>query len=161
MTSREPPKTPPPPQQLSEPLRTRPNAMEVYLLALALFSAVTLLAAEARPFSVDALLGPVWALLWAGMLIFGGSIVLAGMYWPCRPITGVALQQFGYTAFAVASLARGVAQIGVDRAAEAPVVFGFAVAAAIRIWQLEVRVRSATSAATVTGLRRRRDGGRR
>lgn len=148
-----------PPVQLFEPLRTRPNAMEVYLLGLALFSAATLLLAGARPFSVDALLGPTWALVWAGMLIGGGVLVLAGMYWPRRAVTGIALQQLGYTAFAVASLARGVAQIGVDRAAESPVVFGFAVAAAVRIWQLEVRVRRATSASTVRGLRRWRNGG--
>lgn len=134
-----------PPDRFFDTLRVEPNVMEIFLLGLSLLTAFTLLVAGPRQFSVDLLLGPAWTVIWGVMLTVGAIAVLTGIFWRGHAVVGVALQQLGYAAFAVTALARAVAQIGVDRAAETPAVFGFAVAAAIRVVQLELRVRRVTS----------------
>lgn len=150
------PPTDPPPPQVFEPLRTQPNAIEVFLLGLALFSAIELITRQPQPLSVDTLLGPIWSAIWATMLIAGGTAALIGLFWTGRPITGIALQQLGYTGYAIASLARGIALIAVHRPDEAPIIFAFALAAAIRVIQLEIRVANATTPTTRLGATIRR-----
>lgn len=145
--------TKPVPPQVFEPLRTQPNAMEVFLLGLALFSALQIIFLPLKPLSVDVLLGPVWAFAWASMLLGGGITALAGLFWPGRSITGVALQQLGYVGYAIASLARTVALIEVGRSDEVPVVLGFALAAGIRVLQLELRVARVSDSHPSTKLR--------
>lgn len=113
--------------------------MELVIIGLALKEAidVTLLTAHS---SVDAVLGPAWAAIWAVTLLSGGALSLAGIAWPGRSLTGVSLMQMGYAAFAPGSLARAVALLDVGRTDEAGVMLFFAAMCVLRLVQIERRV---------------------
>ncbi|MGH4009410.1 MAG: hypothetical protein ACRDTH_14875 [Pseudonocardiaceae bacterium] len=127
-----------PPSPLTAEPRPERNAVEVFLLLLALQSAV--MALVAAPSSVSVVLGPVGALVWATGLFAGATVTLTGLFWPGRLATGLLLQQLGYAAFAPMSLARGVALLGIDQPSQAVVVLAFAAAATARLIQLEHRL---------------------
>lgn len=119
--------------------RPERNAVEVFLLFLALQSALMPLFTS-TPSSVAVLLGSVWATVWAGGLIIGASVTLAGLFWPGRLVIGLLVQQLGYAAFAPMSLARAAALFDIGQTAQAVTVLAFAVAATIRLIQLEHRL---------------------
>ena len=132
---------PPPPEVVYEPLKPNINAMEVFLLLLCLYSGVNAVFTGPYVNAVDYLLGPEWAFFWAIALIGGALLALIGVFWRGRAIVAIAFQEIGYAAFGIASIARGVALILISREVESIIIFGFAIAAFIRILQLEHRVR--------------------
>jgi hypothetical protein len=131
----------PPPNIVYEPLKPSVNATEVFLLLLCLYSGMNAVFTGPNVNSVDYLIGPGWALLWSVSLIGGAFLALLGVFWRGRAITAIAYQEIGYTAFGIASLARGVALLGLDKIPESFVIFGFAVAVIARVLQLEKRIR--------------------
>lgn len=123
-----------------DPIRPQRNAVEVFLMALLLWTSAQAVFGQPEPLSVDVLLGRVWAVIWGVGLFGGGVLVLAGLFWPARSLTALSLQQIGYGAFVPMCLARVAALVGVDRADEAFILAVFTFACAVRIMQLEYRI---------------------
>ena len=122
-----------------DPLRLPLNWMELLILTLAVWSAAQARLVEPT-FSVEQLLGPVWAVVWTVILITGAAVVFAGLFWRGRSLTAVSLQQLGYAAFAITSLARGIALVGVGESHEAVPIVLFAVFSALQFVWLQRRV---------------------
>lgn len=132
--------TGPPPEHVFEPLRPEPNAMEVCLLAIALTSGLMAILTQPEPLSVEALLGPIWAAVWQAGLIGGALVAAFGIFWRGRAIVAIGLQELGYVAFSVMSFARVAALVLVGRGEESYFVTIFAIATAIRVVQLEIKL---------------------
>lgn len=130
----------PAPRITVDPLATRRNAAEAFLLALALKESIETIFTQPEPLSVDVLLGPIWATIWAVTLFVGSVLALAGMAWPGRSLTAASIQQIGYASFAPAALARGIALIAVGRTDEAITIIAFAAISLVRLAQIESRV---------------------
>jgi hypothetical protein len=131
------------PPPIYEPLKPPVNAAEACLLALCLWSAVNagmrILNNDLTP--VDQLLGRGWAIAWAVGLCGGALIAGLGLIWRGKPITAVALQEIGYATFAVETIARCVALVGLDQYALLLYYVIFVVGTVGRVLQLEIRVR--------------------
>lgn len=123
-----------------DPLRLERNAMELVIIGLALKEAVEVTLLSESAGSVDRLLGPVWAAVWAVTLLAGSGLTLAGIAWPGRSLTGASLLQIGYAAFAPGSLARGVALFAAGRPEDAGVMFFFGAMCLLRLVQIERRI---------------------
>jgi hypothetical protein len=135
-----PPFLPPPPSVVFEPLKPTVNAAEVFLLCLCIYSGLVAVFSGSRN-PVDQLLGRSWAVFWAVAILGGGFLALLGVYWWGKAMVAIGLIEIGYAAFAFASLARGAALTAMDRPEESFVIWGFAIAAFARIYQLEKRIR--------------------
>lgn len=114
--------------------------MELVIIGLALKEAVEVTLLTDAQSSVDVVLGPAWAAVWAVTLLAGGVLTLAGMAWPGRSLTSASLLQIGYAAFAPGSLARGVALMAADRHDLAAVMFFFGVMCLLRLVQIERQI---------------------
>lgn len=123
-----------------DPLRPERNAMELVIIGLALKEAVEITVLAEATGSVDVLLGPVWAAIWAVTLLAGGVLSLLGVLWPGRSLTGASLMQIGYAAFAPGALARGFALAAADRPEMAGVMFFFGAMCLLRLVQIERRI---------------------
>lgn len=121
----------------ADPLRLPVNFMELFLLTLAAYVAFRTVFLEPEPLAVEQLLGPVWAAAWVVILLGGAAVVYLGLFWPGRSLTSISLQQFGYLAFSIASVARSVALLGIDQGAEAVALVMFAAFALAQVAQLE------------------------
>ena len=122
-----------------DPLRLPLNWMELLILALAVWTAVRARFLETQ-FSVEQLLGSGWAAVWTVILLGGGAVVVVGLFWPGRSLTAVSLQQLGYAAFSITSLARGIALVGVGEPTESVPIFLFSLFSALQFVWLERRV---------------------
>lgn len=129
-----------PPEHIYEPLKPSINAMEMFLLALASWSAINRILIDTEPESVYILLGPVWAMIWSIGLIGGSLLAFTGLVWRGKALVAIALQEVGYSLFAGLSIARAIAIYGVGEYDEVPVIALFAFAAICRVIQLESRV---------------------
>lgn len=107
-----------------------------------LFQGITLLTGAARPASIEAALPPSVRMLWAVLLVVGGTLVLAGLYWP-NAITGIEIKRPGLIACGGASLAYSAAllSLGAPGLAAAIWTCSFGLACLVRWRQLTRRVR--------------------
>lgn len=122
------------------PLRRQANAMEIMVLVLSMWTSVRDTVLDRDPSSVGQLLGPGWAAVWAVTLLAGPLVVLTGLGWPGRALTGISLQQLGYATFTVASLARASALVGVGYPIQSVTVWAFAAFSAVQVVLLQLAV---------------------
>jgi hypothetical protein len=141
------------PSHVYEPLKPDVNAMEVFLLILAVWSGVSSTIVGGENSAIDRLLGPTWAIIWASSLCAGGIIALIGIFWLGRSAVAVSLQEFGYSIFTIFSIARVIPLIGLERYTTAVSIAMFAVGAAARIVQLEIRMRRVSNSSSWWGRR--------
>lgn len=126
-----------------DPIGEARNPLAVYLLLLALISGVGLLLGTPTAGSIEATL-PVWASkTWGGFLTVGGGCVLAGMYWPGDPRTGLVVKRFGFLALIVASSIYALVlllAIGINAFLVAGIVLGFGVACTLQYLRVNRRI---------------------
>jgi hypothetical protein len=124
-----------------------PNPFQSYLLVAAFLTGIAYLAGWAKPSSIEATLPPLLRYVWAGTLLVGGALALAGMQWPGRPFTAARVKQAGLIGCAGGTLAYGLAAwltFGAPAAATGISNIAFAAACLWRWWQIRQRLRVAT-----------------
>lgn len=136
-----------------DPLRPERNEMEIVIIGLSIIAAFRIIFLDPEPLSVDVLLGPVWATIWALTLFTGPVLILVGVYWP-GSLTGASLMQVGYAALGPVSLARGVALVGVGRVDDAGIMFFFGALCLLRGLRIGRRIGRFYPSGFVAGVRR-------
>lgn len=152
--------TPELPLVLLRPLDSGRNSFELFVLFLGVFVGWPLLFGAPIPGSTTELLGPVWARVWAWMLVGGCLIALTGVWWTwwawlsrwiarVKPavFTGLLIEQVGLVSVGVATV---IWAVGVSAMAGSPgriipagLVFGWGLACFWRAWQIRRWVRTA------------------
>ncbi len=115
------------------------NPIQTFLLAAAALSGASYLLGITKPGSVELILSPSMRAAWALLLTFGGTVALAGQYWPGRPFTSVTMERLGLAACAGGTFAYGVGLILVFPRSGGGVAvtnMAFAAACVIRSYQL-------------------------
>jgi hypothetical protein len=85
-----------------------PNPFEEFILGVCVLQGCSVLAGAVPP-TMGTALEPGLLLVWAALMILGGVLSIAGLYWPGDPITGVEVKRVGFVAAGTASLTYGVA----------------------------------------------------
>lgn len=88
------------------------NPFEGFLLFVCVLQGFMVLSGAAKPASILTLLPYGFRTVWAGLLLFGGLIALAGLYWPGNPFTGVEVKRVGLLTCAFPTLAYSLALFG-------------------------------------------------
>lgn len=119
------------------------NPFEGFLLLAALAQGATVLTGVAAPTSVIAALPPGLVVLWAVLLLAGGGLALAGLYWLGDPFLGVEIKRVGLIGAAVGALvyASAASLLGASGVAVAIYNMLFAVACIVRVFQVSRRLR--------------------
>jgi hypothetical protein len=124
-----------------------PNPFEAYMFAACVLQGFAVLVGAARPTSIEQAVPLALRVVWAGLLLIGGAAVLAGLYWPGNPLTGVEIKRPGLVAVGGATLAYGVALVPFGAAGMVVAIanVSFAIACAVRVRQVTRRVRAVRS----------------
>lgn len=122
-----------------------PNPFESYLLAVGALQGYLVLSGIARPDSLQLALGTNLRIVWASLLLFGGGVTLAGLYWPADLHTGFEVKRVGLFACGAATAIYGVALcfIGPAGYVAAAMQIAFSMACFVRIYQVTRRIRKA------------------
>jgi hypothetical protein len=131
-------------QRWAERPTGEPNPFEAYMFAACVVQGAALLTGAARPTSIEQALPLQLRVVWATLLLLGGVAVLVGLYWPGSPMTGVEIKRPGLVAVGGAALAYGLALLPFGAAGMVVAIanVSFALACAVRVWQVTRRVRA-------------------
>lgn len=91
------------------------NPYEAWVFAVSVVVGVATLVRLAQPTSLDSTINPWLRVSWALLMGCGGSLALAGLYWPGNPFTGVYIKRAGILAMAGALLTYGAALLTLGR----------------------------------------------
>lgn len=114
------------------------------MFAACVVQGTALLTGAARPTSIEQALPMALRVVWATLLLLGGVAVLLGLYWPGSPMTGIEIKRPGLVAAGGAALAYGLALLPFGAAGMVVAItnVSFALACAVRVWQVTRRVRA-------------------
>lgn len=158
MAAADSPRAKPPKECKSRPAGPV-NPFEVWLLTACVIQGLVVLTHTARPPSVQALLPPWLRLLWGVLLLVGGVLSVAGLYWP-DPFTGIEIKRVGLVLAAAGVLAYGVAllAVGPNGYLAAATNIAFAFACAVRVYQVSQALTAARGRIAAMRPPRRNDG---
>lgn len=114
------------------------NPFEAFLLAVLVLQGALVLGGVSRPASIVSLLPNGFRIVWAGLMLVGGVLSLAGLYWPGSQFTGCEVKRVGLIASGFGALAYAVALLSIGQSAwvAASTSFFFALACVVRHWQV-------------------------
>lgn len=121
--------------------REDPGPFEVILLAFVFVGRLASLVSDGPPGIVERVLGDELIFAWSMLLLVGPVIALIGIFWPGRPSTSRAIEQFGLIPVAGASLIYAAVlttQFGKTDGAFTTTAFvaGYGIASVWRIFQI-------------------------
>lgn len=117
------------------------NPFEAFLLIVCILQGLGVLTGTARSAAMTALLPHPMRIAWAVLLLFGGTLAVAGLYWPWDPIDAIFIKRLGLIAAGGGTFAYGVAiitSVGPPGFIVAASNLGFALACADRVYQVSV-----------------------
>lgn len=138
---------------LPDPLGVPRNPFHVFLLVICLLNGGVLASGVSTSLSLEAGLVPLFERLYGLILFIGAGAVLAGMFWPADPRSGLLLKRAGYLALGISATIFGivgVVRFGLVGLLSASVAIAFGAICFWYVWRVERFVRAS--------LRRDHDG---
>lgn len=121
------------------------NPFEAFLLAVIALQGMLVLTGLSKPASIVALLPPAFRVIWAVMLLAGGTLSLFGLYWPGSVFTGCEIKRVGLIAagFGAFAYAAALVTIGPTAYLAASTSLFFSMACIVRHYQVGRALRQA------------------
>lgn len=129
-----------------DPMGESRNPFQVYLLCLAIFTALTMLVSDVKPSAgtLDHYLDGWEETAWSLLLISGSSFALAGMFWLGDPRDALFIKRIGFTILSVPVFIYGAVlflHFGFRAFSIAMILWGFAVASSVQAYRVNKHIK--------------------
>lgn len=127
-----------------DPMGESRNPLAIYLLCLCFISGALILVGMDTSRSIEDSLNPTLVLVWGGVLVFGSSLTLGGLFWQGDPRTGLVMKRVGLLSLAVAAVIYAGVIVWAFRVASifpAGIVLGFGAACFLQYRKVSGRIR--------------------
>lgn len=83
--------------------RSGRSPFQIYLIALVMLAGIGIVFGASTN-TITRAMGEPYATIWGAFLVIGGFLILLGIYWPKRTLTGLLIERSGLVALGGASL---------------------------------------------------------